>query len=96
MRIVWTPKAVKQFASIIETIAADNKSAAGKFRDRILKLVNMTFIDTPLIGKPGRVTNTREFVVHPSYILVYRVKNGLIQIISLRHSARLWPKGFKD
>ena len=94
MRVTWTPNAVRALATIIETISLDNKISAGKFRDRILTLVYKTLTTAPLIGKPGRVTNTREFVVYSSYQLVYRVKDGVIQIISLRHSARLWPKRF--
>jgi len=35
--------------------------------------------------RPGRIADTREYVVHPNYIVVYRVNDHLhrVEIISL-------------
>jgi len=43
------------------------------------------------MGRPGRVPETRELVIQP-YIVAYRVKGGIVQILRVLHSAREWPK----
>lgn len=94
MRPRWTPQALRDVTDVSEYIRADNPPAAEKLINYILKCVNETLLAQPLIGKSGRVAHTREFVVHPSYILVYRTRGNLLEIIALRHSAQKWPKGF--
>jgi plasmid stabilization system protein ParE len=37
---------------------------------------------------------TRELVVHENYVVPYRVKGDIVQIIRVQHVARLWPKQF--
>jgi toxin ParE1/3/4 len=47
---------------------------------------------SPGLGRPGRVTGTRELViVGTPYIVPYRVKADVIQIITVLHGARRWP-----
>lgn len=38
-------------------------------------------------GTPGRVYGTKELVLHPNYIAVYRVKGDEVQIITVLHAA---------
>jgi len=40
------------------------------------------------------VPGTRELVVHENYVLPYRVKDAVVQIIRVQHVARLWPQRF--
>jgi len=94
MRVTWTPRAAHDLATIVETIAESNKSAATKLYQRIFSVVEKKITETPYIGRQGRISGTREFVVHASYILVYRVAEDKIEIVSLRHTRRLWPKRF--
>ena len=49
----------------------------------------MTF---PALGRPGRVPGTRELVVHDNYVVPYRVKGQVVQIIRMQHIAQLWPR----
>jgi addiction module RelE/StbE family toxin len=90
----WTPRALADVTGAIEYIRADNPAAANQMIDRILEVVNQTLMHQPNIGKSGRVAHTREFVVHPSYILVYRTKGNSLDIIAFRHTAQKWPKKF--
>ena len=48
----------------------------------------------PAMGRPGRVPGTRELVVHENYVVPYRVKDDVVQIIRIQHVARLWPERF--
>ena len=90
----WTPRALQDVADVTEYIRADNPTAAEQLIDRVLDIVNQTLVSQPNIGKPGRVAHTREFVVHPSYILVYRTKGNSLDIIAFRHTAQKWPRKF--
>ena len=90
----WTSRALADITEVTEYIRADNPTAAEKMIERVLDVVNNTLIHQPNIGKPGRVAQTREYIVHPSYILVYRVKNTSLDIIAFRHTAQRWPKKF--
>ncbi len=47
----------------------------------------------PNLGRPGRIENTRELIVHPNYIVFYRVLEDarLVQILRVKHAAQQWP-----
>lgn len=94
MRTFWTPRALRSLANIYQHIAADNLSAADLLRDRALEFVEIKLVAHPLIGRPGRVAGTRESVVHRNYIIVYRVAENVIEILTLRHVAQKWPSQF--
>ena len=88
------PRAVVALSKIHEYIAADNPTAADVLRDRAVSFVETTLIAHPSIGWPGRAEGTRESVIHPSYILVYRVKGEVVEILTVRHVAQQWPRQF--
>ena len=45
----------------------------------------------PASGRPGRVPGTREQVIL-RYIVAYRVKDGVVQVLRILHAARKWPE----
>lgn len=45
-------------------------------------------IQHPRLGRGGRVPGTRELVVHPNYILVYREINSGVEILRVLHAAQ--------
>ena len=81
-------------ANIHGHIAAENPAAADLLRDRALSFVVKTLVSHPASGRPGRVDGTRESVIHPSYILVYRVNGEVVEILTVRHVAQKWPDQF--
>ena len=85
MNVRWTRRAVLALTTIRDTIAKDNVSAANDLWLRVRSYVEMTLMSHPLIGRPGRVTGTRESIVHPNYIIVYRVTGDVIEILTVRH-----------
>lgn len=41
--------------------------------------------------RSGRVPGTREAVVHPNYILIYRVTADAVEIVRLVHARQQYP-----
>ncbi|MBA1293565.1 type II toxin-antitoxin system RelE/ParE family toxin [Pseudomonas lurida] len=44
----------------------------------------------PHLYRPGRVIGTREMVVHPNYLVVYKVTDN-IRVISVLHDRQRYP-----
>lgn len=73
-------------------IALDNPRAAAEF---VLHLRDSALIlgEQPNLGRPGRIPETREFVISRlPYILPYRVRNDAVEILRVFHTARKWPE----
>ena len=46
----------------------------------------------PKLYKPGRVKGTREMVVRPNYVIVYKIQGRTISILRKIHAAQRWPR----
>jgi addiction module RelE/StbE family toxin len=90
MKLVWTELARLDRKDIREYIAQDNLAAALAFDAMISKKVSH-LIDHPGLGRPGRVADTRELVVHQNYVLVYDVTKEQVRVLRILHAARQWP-----
>ncbi len=94
MRVKWTRKALVNLDNAVEYIAADKPKAATKvalkIRNAAQRLANQ-----PGIGRPGRISGTRELVVPGlPYILPYVEKDGALFILRVMHTSMKWPKNF--
>jgi toxin ParE1/3/4 len=50
-------------------------------------------IEHPEIGRKGRILGTRELIIPGlPYIVPYRVRGGVIEILGVLHTAQQWPK----
>lgn len=94
MLLFWTPRISRELATIIITISKENITAAEKFQERVTSLVTVKLKNQPFMGKSGRVEGTRELIITSNYILVYKLDNKKIVLVSLRHVAQEWPGGF--
>lgn len=45
----------------------------------------------PKLYKAGRVKGTREIVVRPNYVMVYRVIDDVVEVLRVLHAAQQWP-----
>jgi toxin ParE1/3/4 len=94
MKIVWRTAALNDLAEIRRFIARDNPPAASRVRALIRAAVER-LADHPNLGRPGRVSGTRELVVaRTPYIVAYRVHDSQLRILSVIHGARRWPERF--
>lgn len=76
----------------MDFIAADKPLAALALDEAIEEHAERALAN-PLLYKPGRVDGTREIVVHPNYVMVYRVDDQHITILRVMHAAQKWPTG---
>lgn len=90
MELYWTPEAIQDRETIYEHIEADNPAAALAL-DTLFTEKTGCLLEYPELGRRGRVTNTRELVLHPNYVLVYDVVLEKVRVLRLLHAARQWP-----
>jgi len=95
MNILWSPEAIRDLISLRAHIAEESPAGARRIVLRILHDVENLLPDNPHMGRPGRVSGTRELVTPQTpYILPYRVQRGTIQILRVYYGARRWPDSF--
>jgi len=94
MQIRWFSDAVSDLIEIHNYIANDKPGAARSVAERIKNETSL-LKENPGAGRPGRVEGTRELVVSGlPYIIPYRAKNNIIEILRVLHAARKWPEKF--
>ena len=88
--IEWTQAALQDTDAIVDFIFEDNPTAAIEMEQLIHDSTdNLAFM--PYIGRRGRVENTREFVFHPNYFIVYETAENRIKILNVLHTRRQYP-----
>jgi toxin ParE1/3/4 len=88
--LIWLPNAINRFAGMMDYIGARNPSAALKLETSIHEQLSY-LRKFPYIGRPGRVKDTRELVVHPNYLIVYEVKPKEVWVLRLLHAHQQYP-----
>ena len=88
MPVVWRAKALADVGRIVRYIAAENPVAAKRV-GRELLLAGDSLTMFPRRGRPGRLAGTRELVVIPPYLIVYRVSAAeVVTILRVWHAAQ--------
>ena len=60
---------------------------------QIIRKAAEALAQNPLVGKAGRVAGTRELTVGRfPFMLAYRVDAEEVQVLSVIHTARMWPE----
>ena len=93
MIVGWSAPALGDLTALHAYIAQHNPAAAERAVLEIVESVEALLPDHPHIGRPGRVSGTRELVMpRTEYIVPYQVRNSRIQILRVYHGARQWPE----
>jgi toxin ParE1/3/4 len=91
MRVKWLRKALSNLDDEARYISIEDPVAASVVANRIFDAVNV-LIEQPNLGKPGRISGTRELVVSKTrYVVPYRVRAETIEILRVFHTSRRLP-----
>jgi toxin ParE1/3/4 len=96
MQVIWDTIARANLEEAQLYIAQYDPEAALRVKRAIITAVEH-LAELPDLGRPGRVDDTREWVVSRTpYIIAYTVTGQTLAVLSVMHGARLWPEGFDD
>ena len=90
MRIVWRASARDDLLQIVTYIAERDLAAAERIKDAAEACAER-LADHPFLYRPGRIEGTREAVIHPNYLLIYRVGTDTVEIVSMVHARQQYP-----
>ena len=92
MQVKWLRTALRNLDEEATFIAADDPRAAQLVVERVLNAVEM-LASQPALGRPGRVSGTRELVVAKTrYLIPYRVRGDIVEVLRVFHTSRRVPK----
>lgn len=86
----WRPMALADRETIMNHIAEDNVTVAIEL-DQEFEAKAEIARQHPTLYKAGRVKGTRELVVRPNYVMVYRVLPDAVEVLRVLHTALQWP-----
>lgn len=90
LKISWRATATDDLAEIIAYIAERSPQAARNIRQCIESAV-LPVAEHPYLYRSGREPGTREIVVHPNYVVVYKVTDAAIEVVSVLHARQEYP-----
>jgi toxin ParE1/3/4 len=91
VRVRWLRSALRNLDEIHAYVLADDPRAADRLIARIEEAVGQ-IAHYPALGRAGRVEGTRELVISGTpYIVPYRVRGEVLEILRVHHGARRWP-----
>ena len=88
--VVWAREALDDASSIADHISDNNPAAADRMTEIIFGSAEVLG-QYPYVYRPGRTDGTREAIIHPNDILVYRVETHQIRTVNVLHTARRYP-----
>ena len=92
MRVRWLAQALANLDAIGEYIAQDIPAAAAATVLRIMHAIDQLAASPNVhAGRPGRVVGTRELLVTPNYLVPYRVKGDVLEVLRVMHARQRWP-----
>ena len=83
--VVWSRTARRTLWRLTSRIAHDNPAAAWALSQRLVVAAGR-LAELPYLGRPGLKRDTRELVVHPNYLVIYRVLPDKIDVVSVKHA----------
>lgn len=89
---VWTNPALKDISKIFDYIAQEDEDAAGRVAKKIYDVCK-ELDKHPQVGRKGKVSDTRELVIHKfPYIVIYRYPEGTkVEVLRVLHAKQKWP-----
>lgn len=86
LKLRWSKRALGRLDTITAYIAKDNPTRAESFAKELRKKV--TILKSHQLGTAWQVFGTKQYVLHPNYIAIYRVVRDEVQILTILHAAQ--------
>lgn len=91
VKIRWLREATASLDSHFDYVSSRNPTAAKAVFQRIVGAVER-LQEFPSSGRVGRIGGTREVVVPGlPYVVVYRIKKDIVEILRVFHTSTDWP-----
>lgn len=90
MKLTWSVQSLADREAIMDYISRDDPLAAISLDDEFEACADLACLH-PEMHRTGRVPGTREIVVHPHYVMIYRVINNGLNVLRVLHTSHLWP-----
>jgi len=90
MQFIWSNLDDSRRIKIIEFIMKDNVDAAVKI-DLLFDEADDRLSKYPECGRKGRIIGIKELVVQQNYLLIYRLHNDRVEILTVVHAAQEYP-----
>jgi toxin ParE1/3/4 len=92
MNVVWSLRAIRHLIATREFIEKDSEQNAATMAERVLEAIEI-LATQPQMGRPGRLTGTRELVISGTpYIVPYRVIRERLELLAIFDERRRWPR----
>jgi addiction module RelE/StbE family toxin len=86
LKLRYTNRALSRLDSITAYIAKDDPVRAESFAKELrVKVEKLKLVQ---LGTAWKVFGTKQYVLHPNYIAIYRIKGDEVQILTILHSAQ--------
>jgi toxin ParE1/3/4 len=86
----WTQEALDDLDQLAEYIGERNPAAGARLIEK-LEACAERLCQFPFMHRSGRAPATREAVVTPNYLLIYRVTADTVEILSVVHTRQQYP-----
>ena len=90
LTLLWSEKALEELDHLTAYIGEHNQIAADSLLERI-EFCAERLTEFPYMHRAGRIPGTREAVINPNYLLVYRVTAETIEVLNVLHTRRQYP-----
>jgi toxin ParE1/3/4 len=91
MKLKWSSRALADQQQIIDFYAEIDAGLALEMIDRVEAAANK-LVDFPEMGRPGRVSGTREWPIKKSpFVAVYITGSNEVRVLRILHAAMMWP-----
>ena len=87
--LIWHDDALDDLEAIVDFIETHNPAAARRIGNAIRDTAER-LPDHPYMYRTGRIPGTREALITPNYVLVYRVTD-VIEILAVLHTRQQYP-----
>ncbi|AEC18783.1 hypothetical protein PT7_0243 [Pusillimonas sp. T7-7] len=97
MALRWKDQALSDRERIARYIAGEGSPAAARKLDKEFVDKAHTAAQRPKLYRSGRMRGTREVVVRPNYVMVYRIEDdGGVTVLRVLHATQQWPSVVKE